>query len=140
MLYKYDPINTINFHQYFDGKENIVLVVKTSNGQFIAGFSEDSFKEGKHPQKDGLIISMTNKTTFTLREVNKNATIYDKLFIIFGNSEIRIRVLEAKVFSNFNIVNSFYNPKGHKVHSILGEGLAREVKTESYEIHQLVFY
>jgi hypothetical protein len=42
LIYKFDPINKVNFHRYIDGYMNILLIVRTSSGHFLAGFSESA--------------------------------------------------------------------------------------------------
>jgi len=46
-LYKKDYNNNINFHIYFDGKPNIVLLIKLKSGIVLAGYSEPPFIKGK---------------------------------------------------------------------------------------------
>lgn len=72
--------------------------------------------------RDGLIISLTNRKFFTLVAENKRAIIYDEYYLIFGNSELRIKSLDNKVFSNFAINNSYYASRGEKVTVLLGGG------------------
>ena len=45
---------------------------------------------------------------------------YNKIYIIFGNAEIRIREGEGKLFSNFGVNNAFYNNRGKKRSDFLG--------------------
>jgi hypothetical protein len=52
---------------------------------------------------------------------------YDDFFLIFGNSELRLKALDNKVFSNFAINNGYFNPRGEKVNILLGSGGVREV-------------
>lgn len=83
---------------------------------------------------------MTNKKCFFPLELNKRAITYDDYYVIFGNSEIRIKSMEDKVFSNFGINNSYYDCKGEKVTVLLGGGMHdREVDIDSYEIYQIIF-
>jgi len=56
---------------------------------------------------------------------------YDDYYIIFGNSEIRLKSLELSVFSNFGISNGFYESKGKGVEALLCNG-SREVEIETY--------
>jgi len=61
---------------------------------------------------------------------------------MFGNAELRLKPSETenpRLFSNFGIVNSNYRHEGASVDVLLGEGGNREVKVESYEIHQVFF-
>ena len=45
----------------------------------------------------------------------KRSVTFDNYYIIFGNSEVRIKQGEFKVFSNFGINNGFYNASGNTV-------------------------
>ena len=92
MIYRYDKLNKINFHQYIDNISNILLILKTVDGLFIAGYSEGPFHK-KTSDKDGIIFSLTNRKIFTLVERNKRAITYDEYYLIFGNSEIRLKSL-----------------------------------------------
>lgn len=56
-----------------------------------------------------------------------NGMVYDKFFLIFGNSEIRIRHNENKVYSNFGVNNSYFMCRDHKVDALLCEGKKNEV-------------
>ena len=46
---------------------------------------------------------------------NSKAITYDEYYIIFGNSEIRIKSLETKVMSNFGLRNGYYDSQGNGV-------------------------
>lgn len=50
---------------------------------------------------------------------------YDDYYMIFGNSEIRIKSQDNKVFSNFGTTNGYYNAQGESINILLGEGTAR---------------
>ena len=41
--------------------------------------------------------------------------IYDKFYAIYGNGELRVKTGEKKVFSNFGIMNSYFDNKGKKI-------------------------
>jgi len=59
--------------------------------------------------KDGLIFSLTNRKVFKLKEnCSKRAIAYDDFFLIIGNSEVRLKSQDKKVFSNFAISNGYY--------------------------------
>jgi hypothetical protein len=60
LIYSYDKLNRINFHKYFDNKDNLVVIVKTIYGNFTAAYTEGPFSFGKGSDRDGLIISITN--------------------------------------------------------------------------------
>jgi hypothetical protein len=78
---------------------------------FLAGYTEGPILR-RSSDRDGLILSLTNRKYFTLLEHNRRAITYDEYYIIFGNSEIRLKSLENRVFSNFGISNGYYNSKG----------------------------
>lgn len=46
---------------------------------------------------------------------------FDEYYMIFGNSELRIKTLETKMFSNFGIRNGYFDSKGDKIQDFLGE-------------------
>lgn len=119
LLYRYDPLNKTNPHRYIDNQKNIILIAKTIYGKYIAAFSGEKIASTGCSAGLGLLISIWNRMTFeTLK--NKRPVTYDEFFIIFGNSEMRIKSQESKVFSNFGINNGYYNNRGHKVDSFLG--------------------
>lgn len=64
---------------------------------------------------------------------------YDKFFLVFGNSEIRLKQSERVVFSNFGIVNSYFFTRKENVDSFLHEGDNREANLTGLEIHQVMF-
>jgi hypothetical protein len=39
LIYKYDPLNSVNFHKYLDQVENLIFFVKIRNGTIIGGFT-----------------------------------------------------------------------------------------------------
>jgi hypothetical protein len=90
-LYKYDTINLENFHKYIDEKKNFVLLIKLVNNKLIACYSEGALEKNKNLDKDGLLISLSNREVFTL-DPGCKAINYDENFLIFGNSELRLRV------------------------------------------------
>ena len=85
--------------------------------------------------EEGLIISLSNYKSYCLNNARNypkkdkkemKATygmIYDKFFLIFGNSQIRIKTgeKEKKLFSNFGISASYFNSKGDKVNALFCE-------------------
>lgn len=83
-----------------------------ANGTYTAGFSEGKFDSKEPSKKDGIIISLTNEKYFTLVKPNTRAITYDDFYIIFGNSELRLKCLENRLFSNFGISNGYYNSRG----------------------------
>ncbi len=42
-LYQYDELNKINIHRYIDYKYGLTVIIKLSNGFYLAGFSEGPF-------------------------------------------------------------------------------------------------
>jgi len=140
LLYKLDLLNKTNFHNYVDGHECILLIIKSLKGNIIGGYSESPFKFGVVANKDGFIFNATNKNCFTLKTNNLRSITYDEFYIIFGNSEIRIKNLDDLLFSNFGISNGHYHPKGNGVSVLLGEENTKEIKVSTYEFHKLIFY
>lgn len=76
VLYRYDTKNTINFHHYIDGHDNLVAIVRTALGFMLAAFSESCVR-AKHPAtKGGLLFSLSNSKVFELIPNAKSVT-YD---------------------------------------------------------------
>lgn len=73
-----------------------------------------------HSDRQGLIMSLNNRKVYAPLERNKRSIVYDEYFVIWGNSEIRIKSQEKKVFSNFGLNNSYYKNNGDKVNMLLG--------------------
>jgi len=138
LVYAFDSLNKSNFHKYIDNKVQIVVLVKLINGYIVGAWSEGSFQPKMVSEKDGLIFSLTNRKIFEPLERNRRAVAYDDYFLIFGNSELRLKSQETKVFSNFAISNGYYNCRGEKVNILLGSGTAREVEMQAMEVFQLV--
>ena len=81
-------------------------------------------------------MSLWSHRTFEIL-ANKKPVTYDDYFIIFGNSELRLKSQETKFFSNFGINNAYFNAEGCKVDAFLGEGTLRELNFEAYEFYTL---
>ena len=56
-------------------------------------------------------MSLTNGVSFELKPKMKPVT-FDDYFIIMGNSELRIKFQDDKIFSNFGLNNGFFDNKG----------------------------
>jgi hypothetical protein len=138
ILFKYDKKSNTNFHHYVDGYKNVVLIVRTASGMFVAGYSESSFNSKESASKGGMLLSLSNQKSYELLP-KMRALTYDDYYLIFGNSELRIKSLENKVFSNFGMASGYYNRRGDSVDSFLGEGTSREVYLEDYELHEVIF-
>lgn len=64
---------------------------------------------------------------------------YDEVFLIVGNSEIRWKQGERSVYSNFGIVNSYFDPRGTNVEALLQMGEERETYIKGFECYQVMF-
>lgn len=96
---------------------------------------------------EGLLISLNNRKVYCLNNLANNpkknkidtkpiyGMVYDEFYLIFGNSEIRVKPgeKEGKVFSNFGVCfSSQFNSEGDYVDSLLCEGKSNEVGIVSY--------
>lgn len=111
------------------------MIVKTICGKLIAGYSEEAFDSNGTKKGYGMLLSLWGRKMFPIKE--KKAISYDDYFIIFGNSELRIKSLEFTIFSNFGISNGYFDNRGEKVQSILGADKEREVDVSQYEFYAL---
>lgn len=140
LLFRYEKAFPRNLHLPIDGHSPLVLLLKTVKGYHLACVSEAPFAPNSSKQGRGWLISLTKGRVY--RSVpGKQAILYDQMYLIFGNQELRIDGSSNKVFSNFGIGNSFYNTTGNDVRDFLGPGLdgtPREAELESYEIFKLI--
>ena len=83
-------------------------------------------------------MSLTNEKAYHLLE-GKKPNSSDNFFLIFGNSELRLKHGEWKVFSNFGIANGFFNNEKETVNEILMAEGKREVDIVGYEVHRVLF-
>ena len=130
----------VPFHERIDEKSNLVLVLQTENA-VMAGYYSGKYAEATFMTEEALIISLTNLKSYRLNNFannprkNKKDTkpvygmVYDKFFLIFGNSEIRVKPgdKDRKVFSNFGVSNSYFNSEGDNVGKLLCQGKTTEV-------------
>ena len=127
LLYSLDLLGSQNFHKYIDGKENILLIVKLTSGCIIGGYCATSFLKDKlERHKKGFLFSLLSfeygeLTRFNPKESsNHPLTTYDEYFMIFGNSELRIKSQERKIYSNFGANAGMFATEGWKVGQLLG--------------------
>jgi hypothetical protein len=137
-LFKFDPLNKVNFHRYIDEIPNILVLVKLANGRMLACYTNQPFK----PQctgEDAFIMVLNTGNIYELKKGSR-AISYDEYYLLFGNSEIRLRSGESLIFSNFGIANSNFDNKGQSVDALFGEGKdKRELPITGYEIYQIIF-
>ena len=68
-----------------------------------------------------MLFHLNFKEVYLMREEKYAPAIsYDDYYIIFGNSELRIKGLELKLFSNFGISKGAFDHKGRKRTDFLG--------------------
>lgn len=85
VVYRYDPYNKANFHLYIDNTPNLLLLLKTSNGSYLAAFTVSEISPNTPARDRGLLMSLTNKKCFPCLE-GRHSVSYDDYYIIFGNS------------------------------------------------------
>jgi len=64
---------------------------------------------------------------------------YDDFFFIYGNSEMRIRMGDNKLFSNFGMNGGSFESRGDSVGSYIGSNTNRETKFVTYEVYEIIF-
>ena len=65
---------------------------------------------------------------------------YDGYYLIFGNSEFRLKSLDLTLFSNFGNSQGTFQTSGHKRTDFMGTATVDETETDldSFEIHQIL--
>ena len=140
LLFRYEKAFPRNLHAPVDCHGPVVLLIKTVKGYHIACVSEAPFAPKSGKQGRGWLISLTKGRVYR-SAAGKQAVLYDEMYLIFGNQEIRVDGSSNKVFSNFGISNSFYNTSGNDVRDFLGpalDGTPREAELESFEVFKLI--
>lgn len=129
LLYKFDPLNSTNVHNYIDSKQNLLCVIKTSRVILAAFYPGALVKNNQHLVEGGLLISVTNNKSYTLfnRRNNKGMS-YDDYNVIFGNSEPRLRNGSQELVCNFNVNGSYFDSSGDTVNDLLREGNNRATR------------
>jgi hypothetical protein len=110
-----------------DNHSNLVVIVETANHVLLAGFYSGQYAENVSLDEEALLISLTNSKTYCLNNLKNNpkkdikdkraihGMVYDKYYLIIGNSEIRLRQGEKKIYSNFGVQNGFFLSNGDGV-------------------------
>jgi hypothetical protein len=61
LLYRFDPLNTTNFHEYIDRRPNLLLILQLANGTIISGFSVSPIDPSKTEKPgEGILMSVTD--------------------------------------------------------------------------------
>ena len=101
-------------------------------------------------KEEGLLLSLTNCESYVLNNSRNNPKIknegrsvlgmnYDSYFLIYGNSELRVKSGERRLYSNFGVNSAYFNSRGQSVNAMLGEGKTNDVELVNYEIHELIW-
>ena len=113
LLYRFDPLNKVNFHSYFDGKPKLMIIIKTVTGVVLGGITEYAYKkESSEKPGNGILFNLTAEKVFKLKnDANSPVAPHDDQFLIFGNSDLRIKAMEERkiLFSNFGRPASIFN-------------------------------
>ena len=147
LIYRYDPRNSVNFHQFIDGVENLFVVIKLINGYVVGGYSCFPIEKDKQKSKSigygkGIIFSLTHNRSFVMKRDPRTAVLtYDDFFFIFGNSELRLKSQEKKFFSNFGVANSTFENGTFPRTEFLGvsDMSNNELELICFEFYQLKF-
>ena len=116
-------------------------MIKLKNNKLLACYSELPLIKGENNKGKGFIASLSNKEVFKLRKNNPQSkvTLYDDYFILFGNSEVKIKAHEDHIESNLGIVYRYFDSGTHKNPEVLF-GVTDKVETiDCYEVYQLKF-
>ncbi len=123
LLYKFDPLNKTSFHHYVDGKHSILIAMRAVNGLIMGGYSHTPIEKGRTDKHEkAMLFELTRKKKYmTKKEVKSSVVPFDDFYIIFGNSEIRIKGNETKLYSNFGASTGIFEVGNDKVEDFFGE-------------------
>jgi hypothetical protein len=143
LTYSYDPRNKSSCHDYIDSRASLLCIVKTVKGAYLASYYSGAYAEKTVMNDPGLLVSLNNGEVFRLNpqggKITPRGMVHDKYYIIFGNSELRLKVADREVYSNFGVNNSYFNNRGLAVDALLGEGSNRQTTFESMEMYEVKF-
>ena len=120
---------------------------KGEQNEYIIGLSTEIFSKGSKKTDTGLIFSV-NKDGITkvfLSKKDKESVTHDEYFLIFGNSEIRLRNNETEMYSNYAINNCNYYEPGNNNPNVLDLLMHEEYENTrartlyGYEVYQMKF-
>jgi hypothetical protein len=97
-------------------------VVHLANGTILGGFTVYPFDKQNIVRPGlGLLFNLNRKLTF-LQKSDASIPVagYDDYYIVYGNSELRIKSLELKLFSNFGLNSSTFDSREFKLIHFLG--------------------
>ena len=121
-----------------------------SNGQIIAGYSEPAFKPKTNVDfRTGFMFAFKNRKIFTVKKepttkFNKTQPkpiTYDEYFLMWGNSDIRIKSGTNELYSGYATANCCYEERGNE-NSVVDDLFLqedRETTLEDYELFQVEF-
>ena len=91
-----------------------MVILKTIYGKMVAAYSEECFNSGATKKGNAFLMALWSQQMYDITSGARSIT-YDDYYIIFGNSELRIKSLETKVFSNFGVRNGYFESRGDKI-------------------------
>ena len=124
-----------NFHEYFDNKSSILLLIKLHNSIVIGAYSKEEFKSGC-TGKDGFLFSLTRKEVF--ERIKGSSIAYDAQAIIFGKNELKIKSKSMNLFSNFGSYERNFHAGSKDIDYFIGNEDSRYVQMAIYEVWQIV--
>ena len=137
LLYRFDPLNKTNLHKYIDGHPHLLAVACLANGRLTAAYSQDALSPDSKATGGGLLLSPTEKRAFRLSPGKRSVT-YDPYFVIFGNSEFRLKSGELRFFTNLGVQAGFFMSEGCK-HEILTGDAPKDTEVTAFEFFRLIF-
>ena len=64
LIYSLDMKNPVNFHEYIDDKENLLIIVQLENGMIVGGYGHGLFD--KTYKGSGILFNLTKSLYYTL--------------------------------------------------------------------------
>lgn len=120
MIYRFDPyFPKASIHQYIDNIPDFVLVAKLVTGFHLAAYSESPLTQQNILIGKGFIVSLTSRKPFPVKN-DKKAISYDRQYLIFGNSELRLSPHDRKIYSNLGINNAHFTAQKDSASILLG--------------------
>lgn len=78
----------VNFHEYIDGRPNILALAKLANGLVVGAFTKFPFSSDRIEKPgSGFLFNLNRRSAYRVRTDPSSAVAgYDSYYLIFGNS------------------------------------------------------
>jgi hypothetical protein len=123
-----------NFHEFFDKKANLLLLIRLRNKTVVGGFSREEFQPGCAGNY-GFLFSLSRLEAY--ERIKGSTIVYDPDAIVFGRCELKIKNKSINLYSNFGAYDRNFHSYSKDVHHFIGNQDSKYAEMAAFEIWQL---